>query len=125
MVDGAHRRIREDRSQPALVDPTTQATYTATSFPFTDNKERDPATGAVEGALDNQRARTNQPKVFYTNTGVEIGAAAGLRRSCTQARWFARSSIAVERARISRRVAARARRLSTGGNQRAAEEQSD
>ena len=51
--------------------PTTQATYTATSFPFADNKERDPATGGVEGALDNTRARTNQPKIFYTNTGVE------------------------------------------------------
>src|SRR4029453_6964300 len=36
-----------------------------------DNKERDPVTGAVEGALDNPRARTNQPKIFYTNTGVE------------------------------------------------------
>jgi Alpha/beta hydrolase domain len=51
--------------------PTTLATYTATSFPFADNKERDPVTGAVEGALDNPRARTNQPKIFYTNTGVE------------------------------------------------------
>ena len=51
--------------------PTTQATYTATSFPFADNKERDPVTGATDGALDNARARENQPKIFYTNTSVE------------------------------------------------------
>ncbi len=107
--------------------PTTQATYTATSFPFADNKERDPATGAVEGALDNQRARTNQPKVFYTNTGVEyLGRRQGCGARAHKPGWFARSSIAVERARVlSRRVAARARRLSADGNQRAAEEQSD
>lgn len=51
--------------------PTTQATYTATSFPFADISERDPITGAVEGALDNPRARANQPRIFYANTAVE------------------------------------------------------
>src|SRR5207244_11746484 len=34
-------------------------------------KLRDPASGAEEGALDNPRAREHQPKIFYTNTGVE------------------------------------------------------
>lgn len=51
--------------------PTTQAIYTATSFPFADLSQRDPVTGATEGALDNPRARANQPRIFYTNTGVE------------------------------------------------------
>jgi hypothetical protein len=53
----------------------------ATSFPFADTKQHDPATGADEGALDNVRARDHQPKIFYTNTGVEywgIGRAAAL-----------------------------------------------
>jgi hypothetical protein len=51
--------------------PTAVATYAATSFPFADAKQRDPVTGAEEGALDNPRARAHQPKIFYTNTGVE------------------------------------------------------
>lgn len=51
--------------------PVTQAIYTATSFPFSDASQRDPVTGQTEGALDNPRARANQPRIFYTNTGVE------------------------------------------------------
>ena len=51
--------------------PTSLATYTATSFPFADVSQHDPVTGATEGALDNARARVNQPKIFYTNTAVE------------------------------------------------------
>jgi hypothetical protein len=51
--------------------PTTLAMYTAASFPFADRSERDPVTGATEGALDNSRARVNQPRIFYTNTAVE------------------------------------------------------
>jgi hypothetical protein len=54
--------------------PTAQAQYTATAFPFTDGKYRDPVTGAEEGALDNPRARDHQPKIFYTDTGVEYWA---------------------------------------------------
>jgi hypothetical protein len=51
--------------------PTALAQYTATSFPFADARLRDPVTGAEEGALDNPRARDHQPKIFYSNTGVE------------------------------------------------------
>lgn len=51
--------------------PTSLATYTATSFPFADLAQRDPVAGVTEGALDNPRARAHQPKIFYTNTGVE------------------------------------------------------
>jgi hypothetical protein len=56
-------------------------THTATSFPFADSAQRDPVTGATDGELDNPRARPNQPKVFYMNTGVEYwggGRAAAL-----------------------------------------------
>jgi hypothetical protein len=61
--------------------PTALGQYTATSFPFADTKQRDPVTGVEEGALDNPRAREHQPKIFYTNTGVEYwggGRAAAL-----------------------------------------------
>lgn len=51
--------------------PTGLGMYNATSFPFADQKLRDPISGVEEGALDNPRARTHQPKIFYTNTGVE------------------------------------------------------
>jgi hypothetical protein len=61
--------------------PISLGSNTATSFPFADTKQRDPVTGADEGALDNARARDHQPKIFYTNTGVEYwggGRAAAL-----------------------------------------------
>ena len=61
--------------------PVTLGTHTATSFPFADTVQNDPATGGSDGELDNSRARANQPKVFYMNTGVEYwggGRAAAL-----------------------------------------------
>jgi len=51
--------------------PTGLGTYAATAFPFADMAQKDPVSGTTDGLLDNQRARMNQPKVFYTNTGVE------------------------------------------------------
>ena len=51
--------------------PTGLGTYTATAFPFADAAQKDPVSGVTDGLLDNPRARTNQPKIFYTNTGVE------------------------------------------------------
>ena len=51
--------------------PTSVGSYSATSFPFADGRQRDPISGVTEGQLDNPRARTNQPRIFYTNTGVE------------------------------------------------------
>ncbi len=51
--------------------PTGLGTYTATAFPFADLAQKDPVSGATDGLLDNPRARANQPKIFYTNTGVE------------------------------------------------------
>jgi hypothetical protein len=51
--------------------PASLAMYDATAYPFTDRAERDPVTGMSEGLLDNPRARAAQPKIVYTNTGVE------------------------------------------------------
>ena len=51
--------------------PTGLGTYGATAFPFADAAQRDPVSGTSDGLLDNDRARRNQPKIFYTNTGVE------------------------------------------------------
>ncbi len=41
------------------------------AFPFADAALRDPVSGKIGGLLDNDRARQNQPKIFYTNTSVE------------------------------------------------------
>jgi hypothetical protein len=51
--------------------PTGLGTYSATAFPFADAAQKDPVSGVSDGLLDNPRARANQPKIFYTNTGVE------------------------------------------------------
>jgi len=51
--------------------PTGLGTYAATAFPFADMAQKDPVSGVTDGLIDNPRARTNQPKIFYTNTGVE------------------------------------------------------
>lgn len=52
-------------------EPVSQGQYSATSFPFADDAYRDPVTGVQDGALQNARARANQPRIFYTNTSVE------------------------------------------------------
>src|SRR5207249_4777151 len=41
------------------------------AFPFADAALRDPLSGRTDGLLENDRARANQPKIFYTNTAVE------------------------------------------------------
>ena len=51
--------------------PTSLLMETATRYPFSDRKQRDPATGAEEGLLDNARAREHQPKIFYTFSDTE------------------------------------------------------
>lgn len=51
--------------------PTALSVHGATAFPFADAAMRDPVSGALDGLLDNPRARGHQPKIFYTNTPVE------------------------------------------------------
>ncbi|MBI3046888.1 MAG: hypothetical protein HYY76_01120 [Acidobacteria bacterium] len=51
--------------------PTSLLMETATRFPFSDRKQRDPVTGAEEGLLENPRAAEHQPKVFHTLSDTE------------------------------------------------------
>ena len=51
--------------------PNALSMWTATAFPFADTATRDPRSGRTEGLLENERARGNQPRIFYTNTAVE------------------------------------------------------
>ena len=61
---------RLDLNQPGAT-PISLGMFDATSFPFADAAMRDPLTGATDGTLGNARSRGNQPRIFYTNTGVE------------------------------------------------------
>jgi hypothetical protein len=61
--------------------PNELAMFTSSTFPFTTASQRDPISGRTDGLLDNDRARQNQPKIFFTNTSVEYwggGRAAAL-----------------------------------------------
>ena len=51
--------------------PTSLLMETATHFPFSDKKQRDPVTGIEEGLLENVRAAEHQPKIFYTYSDTE------------------------------------------------------
>jgi hypothetical protein len=66
-ISGAARLSLNERG----ATPNALSMWTATSFPFADSATRDPISGKVEGLLDNDRARRNQPKIFYTNSAVE------------------------------------------------------
>jgi hypothetical protein len=58
------------------------STY-ATSFPFSIEVQKDPVSGITEGLLDNDRARTHQPKLFLTNTRVEYWSSGGRAAALT------------------------------------------
>jgi hypothetical protein len=51
--------------------PTSLLMETASHFPFSDRKQRDPVTGVEEGLLENTRAGEHQPKIFYTYSDTE------------------------------------------------------
>jgi hypothetical protein len=51
--------------------PTSLLMESATHFPFSDVKQRDPVTGVEDGLLENARAGEHQPKVFYTYSDTE------------------------------------------------------
>ena len=65
IAGGARLSINERGARPNAGKAPSPA------FPFADIAMRDPVSGRVDGLLDNDRARANQPKVFYTNTAVE------------------------------------------------------
>ena len=66
-IAGAGRLSLNERG----ATPNALSMWTATDYPFANTAERDPLTGRTEGLLDNERARKNQPKIFYTNSAVE------------------------------------------------------
>ena len=51
--------------------PTSLLMESATHFPFSDRKQRDPVTAIEEGLLENPRAAEHQPKIFYTYSDTE------------------------------------------------------
>jgi Alpha/beta hydrolase domain len=51
--------------------PTSLLMETATHFPFSDRKQRDPVTGLEDGNLENARAAEHQPKIFWTYSDTE------------------------------------------------------
>ena len=61
---------RLDLNQPGA-NPISLGMFDATSFPFADAAMRDPLSGVTDGTLGNDRSRVNQPRILYTNTGVE------------------------------------------------------
>jgi hypothetical protein len=51
--------------------PTSLTMYEITRFPYANQATRDPISGRTEGLLENERAKSVQPKTFFTNTSVE------------------------------------------------------
>lgn len=51
--------------------PTSLLMESATHFPFSDRKQKDPVTGLEDGNLENARAAEHQPKIFYTLSDTE------------------------------------------------------
>ena len=51
--------------------PTSLLMESATHFPFSDRKQRDPVTALEEGNIENARAAEHQPKIFYTYSDTE------------------------------------------------------
>lgn len=69
IAGGARLSINERGARPNQSKAPTPA------FPFADTAMRDPISGHVDGLLENERAKVNQPKVFYTNSAVEYWGA--------------------------------------------------
>lgn len=67
-------------AQPSRdAQPTSSVFYATDIFPFTDQPELDPKTGARAGLLDRARSDGVVPKIFFSNTSYEYwGRAASL-----------------------------------------------
>jgi Alpha/beta hydrolase domain len=67
-------------AQPSRdAQPTSSIFYPTDIFPFTDEPEKDPVTGATGGLLDRATADKVLPKIFFSNTSYEYwGRAAAL-----------------------------------------------
>ena len=62
--------------------PTT-ASAPATEFPFAPQALADPISNVTDGLLENPRAAQSQPKVFFSNTGVEYWSGSGRAAALT------------------------------------------
>ena len=59
-------------AQPSRdAQPTSSVDYPVDVFPFTDEPETDPVTGARDGLLDRAAADKTVPKIFFSNTSYE------------------------------------------------------
>jgi hypothetical protein len=67
-------------AQPSRdAQPTSSVFFPTDIFPFTDEPEKDPVTGATEGLLDRAVSDKVAPKIFFSNTSYEYwGRAAAL-----------------------------------------------
>jgi len=67
-------------AQPSRdAQPTSSVFFPTDIFPFTDEPETDPVTGATGGLLDRAAAGKTVPKIFFSNTSYEYwGRAAAL-----------------------------------------------
>jgi hypothetical protein len=67
-------------AQPSRdAQPTSSVYFPTDIFPFTDEPEKDPVTGATGGLLDKAVAQKVVPKIFFSNTSFEYwGRAAAL-----------------------------------------------
>jgi hypothetical protein len=67
-------------AQPSRdAQPTSSVFFPTDIFPFTDQPEKDPATGTTAGLLDRAMADKVAPKIFFSNTSYEYwGRAATL-----------------------------------------------
>jgi len=62
-----HRFAQPSRHSSAHFD----VFYPTEQFPFTDDPQTDPATGATDGLLNRCRDRHTTPKIFYVNSSTE------------------------------------------------------
>ncbi len=88
-VGGAGRGSFNYRfAQPSRdAQPTSSAFYPTDIFPFTDQPETDPATGAREGLLDRAMAEHVVPRIFFSQTSYEYwGRAAALLHTTVDGR---------------------------------------
>ena len=59
-------------AQPSRdAQPTSSVFFPTDIFPFTDQPEKDPLTGEVEGLLDRAVAEKVVPRIFFSNTSYE------------------------------------------------------
>jgi len=55
--------------------PNGNGFFASATFPFADRAQRQTSSGRIDGLLDNDHARLNQPKIFYVNTAAEYWGA--------------------------------------------------